>query len=328
MAHEITKTDGLVLTGKPAWHGLGMVVEQAPTPTEGLKLAGLDWQVEQSPLSTVIETPAGMVRQTISTHVANYRSDTKEVLAVVGKSYVPVQNQEIAAFAEALAEGDDVVKLESVGSIRSGRKVWMLLRGESFSVRSSDEIRPYLLLANGHDCSLAFKAVPTSVRVVCSNTLHAALPNGRSVGYVMKHTTNVMSRVEEAKRALKLYGHHIDRQRELMNTLAAKEVTRQQIQDFWLESYQRDFGAIPTKPKTGAAQRTRDRALDAVNKMAERFDREKAIAGTTAWNAFNAYSGWVQHDRKTKIEAADNNLFGKGADRTMKSFVAALNLTA
>ena len=39
MSHEITSTDDLVLTGRPGWHGLGNVVENAPSPNEALKLA-------------------------------------------------------------------------------------------------------------------------------------------------------------------------------------------------------------------------------------------------------------------------------------------------
>jgi len=44
LAHEITETDNLVLAGKPAWHGLGVVTENAPTPMDAIRLAGLDWR--------------------------------------------------------------------------------------------------------------------------------------------------------------------------------------------------------------------------------------------------------------------------------------------
>lgn len=44
MAHEITETDNLVLAGKAAWHGLGVVTENAPTPMDAIRLAGLDWR--------------------------------------------------------------------------------------------------------------------------------------------------------------------------------------------------------------------------------------------------------------------------------------------
>ena len=50
MAHEIDQTTGraaVFVTGEPAWHRLGTVIEQATTSAEAIGLAGLDWRVEQ-----------------------------------------------------------------------------------------------------------------------------------------------------------------------------------------------------------------------------------------------------------------------------------------
>ena len=53
MAHEIDQTTGraaVFVTGEPAWHRLGTVIEQATTSAEAIGLAGLDWRVEQWPV--------------------------------------------------------------------------------------------------------------------------------------------------------------------------------------------------------------------------------------------------------------------------------------
>ena len=55
MAHEITEYDNVVLHRTPAWHGLGVVVHEAPTPMEALKIAGLDWNIEQWPMTSSAE---------------------------------------------------------------------------------------------------------------------------------------------------------------------------------------------------------------------------------------------------------------------------------
>lgn len=34
------------------WHGLGVIVEDAPSSKDALRLAGLDWRVVQKPLFT------------------------------------------------------------------------------------------------------------------------------------------------------------------------------------------------------------------------------------------------------------------------------------
>lgn len=80
MSHELTASDQLVLTARPAWHGLGVVVAEAPTAAESLRLAELGWQVEQWPLQAV----GADVPKPVGTHVLNVRSDNHQALGVVG----------------------------------------------------------------------------------------------------------------------------------------------------------------------------------------------------------------------------------------------------
>ena len=331
MSHEITATDNVMLHREPAWHRLGTVVQDAPTPREALPIARLDWMVEQWPLLAVQE---GGHRQGVDTHVLNVRSDNHDQLGVVGSGYKPIQNHEMADFAEALAKEHDVVRLETAGSIRGGQKVWMLLKGQSFSVRADDEVAPYILISNGHDGTAALRCTPTTVRVVCSNTLHMVIPerDRKSIArggnaYVVWHTGNVMQKVEEARKALRLYDHALEATQELCGTLAGRDVTKQQIQDFWLDVYQRDWGAVPAKPADAKEQRQRDKAADAMNAMARIFDTRRAVGGATAWNAANAYTEWLQHERPVRVNdqhKADErrlseNLLGVNAERSRKA---------
>ena len=39
--------ESMVYTREKPWHGLGTKVEEAPTSADALRLAGLDWNVEQ-----------------------------------------------------------------------------------------------------------------------------------------------------------------------------------------------------------------------------------------------------------------------------------------
>lgn len=54
MAHDIDQTKqangAAVYANTPAWHGLGVVLDHAPTAEEALTAAGLDWTVEKRPL--------------------------------------------------------------------------------------------------------------------------------------------------------------------------------------------------------------------------------------------------------------------------------------
>lgn len=261
MSHEIGEHDKVVLHKEQAWHGLGTVVEDAPTPAEAIELAGLGWHVDQWPLVAVQE---GGERLAIESHLANVRRDTQTQLGIVGNGYKPVQNVELAEFAAGLAKDGDVVRCESAGSIRDGRKVWFLLKGQSFSVRGdSDEVVPYILVSNGHDGGTAVRCTPTSIRVVCSNTLHLVIPKYESKsnsfrwgkggkGLSILHLGDVKAKIEDARRAVKLYEHALDDSRERLVTLASKDVTRDQLQTFWLDVYQRHFQEVPVTPTNDA----------------------------------------------------------------------------
>ena len=331
MAHEITSNDGVVLTGKRAWHGLGTIVEDAPTPSDALRIAGLDWEVEREPVFLAGESDP------IPNVFANVRSDTREVFTTVSDRYELIQNRELAAFAEALAEQGDVVKCETAGSIRGGRKVWFLLRGESFAVRSEDEVRPYICVSNSHDGSNALRCTPTTVRVVCSNTLHLVVPQADGMSrakpeaFVARHSGNIADKVEEAKAALGLYNKGLAATRDRIDYLAGESIDADALRKFFLNAYAATFEPIPADPKTKSQERVVKKAQAAWIDVERRFENELRVAGATKWNAFNSFTGWVQHRKRrgaNDAARAENaigaNLFGVDAERTNKAFELAL----
>src|SRR5271170_5617388 len=94
----------------PPWHGLGRNVSEAVTSKEAITLAGLDWQVDQWPVSAV--APDGWGTVATKRFVANVRTDTKAVLGVVSRKYRPFQNHEAFSFCDALV-GEGLAKYET-----------------------------------------------------------------------------------------------------------------------------------------------------------------------------------------------------------------------
>jgi phage/plasmid-like protein (TIGR03299 family) len=343
MAHEIGEHDTVVLHRTQAWHGLGIVVADAPTPLEALRIADLDWEVCQWPLYA---TDGEGNRIAVADSVLNVRSDTRTELGIVGAGWQPIQNRELAEFCAALAQEGDQVLVESAGSIRNGRKVWFLIKGESFSVRGADEVAPYICASCGHDGCTALRLTPTTVRVCCSNTLHMVIPDHdaadrgradripRQACYVVRHCGRIDQKIQEARAALALYGQSLAAMREQIDCLSARDVNNGRVQRFLLEMYTRHFGAVPSNPQDAREQRRRDQAMAAIAAMVGRFESDRPLAGTTAWNAMNAYTGWLQNDRplrgKDPVRAREkqvhSRLFGVDADRSLEAFAAALAL--
>jgi len=78
--------------------------------------------------------------------------------------------------------------------------VWVLATLPDHVEVGGDDVRPYVLLMNSHDCSTAVVAATTPIRVVCQNTLNWSLANARQK-FSIRHTEAVTQRVHEARAA-------------------------------------------------------------------------------------------------------------------------------
>lgn len=226
MAHEITETDSMYSANRIVpWHGLGKVVDEAPTAADAIELAGLGWEVDLQPITIpgyqpTEETP---VFPGLNTHRAVVRSDTQEALTVVNETYEPIQNRELFSFADTLLDTGDI-RFETAGSLKGGRWVWALARlSEDVNVYG-DEYRSYLMMASSHDQTLALTAQPTNVRVVCANTCQAALKS-RDKAVKVRHTKNARKRIAEARRTLAITYKNMEQFEEQMKRLVDTEFT-------------------------------------------------------------------------------------------------------
>lgn len=178
MAHLVYKTQGedsMAYTGALPWHGLGQKLEEGASLETWAEKAHLNWGVDECTVQYHIpgfrETPIGL---SFDNRKTLYRTDTMEPLEVVGKNYKVVQPSEILEFYRDLVENYGW-NIHTAGSLDDGRRVWALAKmNESFVIGKDDKIHQFALLATSYDKSLSTTFMPTSVRVVCNNTLSYA----------------------------------------------------------------------------------------------------------------------------------------------------------
>lgn len=184
----------MMYTREKPWHGLGTRVEEAPTSADALRLAGLDWTVKQRPV--FLEGAS----EPVPNYKANVRDRDGTVLGIVTDRYKVVQNAEAFAWTDDLIGGD--VRYETAGSLKAGRKIWLLAKMPTAKV-AGDDVEPYLCFSNTHDGSGAVKVCLTPVRVVCNNTLNLALHTAKR-SWAMKHVGDMNGKLDEARRTLEL----------------------------------------------------------------------------------------------------------------------------
>ncbi len=322
MAHEISNVNGwdeAFFALQPAWHGLGTVLDYAPTSEDAIRAAHLDWTVEMQP----IQTKSGVE---IADQFATVRNDCNAVLGVVGGRYKIVQNREAFDFLDSLLQ-DGVMKYESAGALRGGRIVWLLARLPSIDeIAPGDNSQRYILFSTSHDGSAAIHAIPTSVRVVCANTLRIATAD--DVGF--RHTGNVQEKLEFARKYLSQFDEKFSLYRDKARILAERRYTPAQAEEY----INTLFPAVAeSDSKRGHAIRENKVELVRANFRNGR-QRLPAIAGSF-WALFNAVTESVDHPPKsTKLDAAGREtrmlslVDGNGADFKARAFDVALQMAS
>lgn len=226
MAHMI-ENNMIAWKGATPWHGLGFQVADNATGAEMLKVAGLDWKVQTRALAMRSADQQNILTAPLQGFKAIVRSDNDHVFAIPTKRYQIVQNAEIVELFREYCEAGHA-KMETVGGLRNGAVVWALAKlngGSVKTLRGGDTVEGYILFSTSHDGSLATVGKATQVRVVCHNTLSAALQGG--VDFKVKHSTKwTAERAKEAKEALGMALAQVQEMNEVAEQLSNVNVDR------------------------------------------------------------------------------------------------------
>lgn len=280
------------------WHGLGTMVEEAPTSREALEAAGLNWQVIQKNLVT----DSGIV---VPGFKANLRETDQQVLGVVSDRYKVVQNEEAFAFTDALlGEG---VTYETAGSLQNGRRTWILAKLPARYIISGDEVTPYLVFMNSHDGSGSIKAAMTPIRVVCQNTLNLALSTAKR-SWSTNHTGDIKGKMEDARYTLLYADQYMAELGKAIDKLNQQKLSDRQV----LEYIDSLFPLIPNPS---------DQQIRNMQKMKEDmkvryFDApDLQHVGKNAYRFINAVSDFAPHAKPLRERTGyKENLFARTVD--------------
>jgi phage/plasmid-like protein (TIGR03299 family) len=279
---------------EPAWHGLGTVLDSEVTTSEMLAAAHLNnWNVRVEDITL----PGRSHRDFFAVTRTNPFDGMTDVLGVVGERYKVVQNEELFSFADNMLDGG---RWETAGSIKNGTVVFGSLALDREIVLdpngATDKVNTYLLVHTSHDGSLAVQASVTPVRVVCQNTLNAAL-SGVKQTYKVRHTQTVTGKVAAAREALGIAHKYLDEFDKQAHELFEQSITTEKFFDIVKAAYPE-----PDKDVKGSVTKW-------TNKVDTLFDIYNGptvvnVKGT-AWGAYNALTeriDWFRNPRGGNAE--------------------------
>ena len=323
-----------------AWHGLGQIVAEAKTPEEVIRLANLDYEVALAPMyasfipagySRVLTVDNGFICQKvdpITGHIvdevkipikgskvnevfATYRTDNYDILGTVGSRYEPVQNTEAIDFIYNVCKNSQVVKpedviIETAGVLGKGERVFVTAKLPDYKM-CGDDMEKYILFTTSHDGSGSIQACFTDIRVVCNNTLNAALKNCTNM-MRFKHTKNVSSAMERGA-ALMMQSLHYSQAAQDIFT----EADKMKINDTMILDYLTDLMCTPKEKEDvmknsvgslirGTDEITSTRKLNKITEMRNFIENgvgQDTHRGTLLW-VYNGVTSYLNNGVKYK----------------------------
>lgn len=315
----------MAYTGETPWHQLGNQLPAKQPIEVWAEKAGMNWTICTTPVRYMTEQ-AGSLGSIMSFDEQKvlYRSDTRAPLSVVSGRYQVVQPKAVLEFYRDLTDVAGF-ELETAGVLKEGKKLWALARtGKSATLKGNDVVNGYVLLATSCDGTLATTATPTTIRVVCNNTLAIAL-NGASSAIKVPHSTSFDA--QAVKRQLGIAVSQWDSFMYSMKTLSERKVKTHESMNYFLKVLcQTDSHVDP------ALGLTNERALKKVQALYDGHGRgaELSAASGTAWGLLSAVTEFVDHEKRARSQEyrLDSAWWGQGANLKQRALDYALQLAA
>jgi len=329
MAHKLnfsqkTGTYSFASHSEKAWHGLGQIVDKAMTAEEAIKNANLDYEVQKSKIQ--FETPDGPGGD-IDGFFATYRTDTKEFLGMVRGRYEIVQNKDAFSFFDAIIDQGEAI-FETAGAIGKGEKIFLTAKLPDDLMIGGEKIEKYLMLTNSHDGSSSILAGLTHIRIVCNNTLQAALKD-LSNKVSIEHTAGANQKLKEAYRVMGISSKYSAEVYEIFNKMTDVKMDEGQYRDYIHKVLKPTFVPKGKELNENEISTRLQNMVDATTEFAFTHPTQTTPEATgTLWGAYNAISGYYNYI-KTYKKAEDkftSQFFGLANTKMLKSFDEALVL--
>ena len=316
MSHNLNIKDGVVsmmYVGEIPWHNLGTKLDEPASASEAIKAAGLEFHVEKMYLKTEFHDLP------VTDHFATVRTDTREVLGVVGTRYTPIQNKDAFTVFDALV-GEGQAIYHTAGALGKGERVWILAKLPDYiQVHGNDIVEKYLLLTNTHDGSSTVSIKLTPIRVVCENTLSIAL-QGSEQQVRIRHTLQAGEKLKQAHEILGLTNKFFEILERYYTDMSFK-----QINAVMLNQYVNKVFPMPLfTMHSSYIKATHEKILELYE-----TGIGAEMARGTLWGAYNAVTEYVDHYRlesKSDSMRLKSMWYGTGDILKKKAFRSAVEM--
>jgi phage/plasmid-like protein (TIGR03299 family) len=345
---------------EPAWWDdkAEYVLAEYPGREKAMELAGHNWDVIERSIGVLgeertLENPGGYAEgvyagsrapvalqcgaarrlQLTDEFVAHIRSDNGFLLHVHKDSFERISNSVAYEVAELVLEQGFLY--ETAGSMDGGRQNYLtlLLNEPIYITGDTSAALPFAGLSWCHDGSGSLRLRSGTIRQVCQNTVAASEAEGTRLGtnFTFRHTKNWRERVEDAKKAIHGLREDVNVYVEVMEELAAIEVSPEQ-RDLFVSEIIGDANGRVSLAGPSVSQRVKNNVEKERTKILSLFGGPtvpEAIA-LTGYGLFQAGGEYFDHlrnhrskDSYVKRTLLTDNPAKANLARTIREIVAA-----
>ena len=308
-------TSGWLGNNEVAWHGLGTVTEGTLPAREAFETANALFTVERRQLTYPKLRAGGLGWDNEDAGVYGIvRTDSQQLLGVVSKQYEIVQNDSLLRMAEFIREEVD---MDCVIVLSHGAKVCFTatLRGAETDIVPGDTVKRRIVGYLGHDGKTGCGAKFTNIRVVCQNTLTAALAESGAQSSIT-HKNGANNNFDALINSIDVARQDFVTECELMREFSRASMGRDGFREFVDEVYNIDEGQVFRK------RQALERAFD--------WGYGSEYAPHSVWSAVNAITQ-IETSTRDTTKAKGNaqfarGTFGAGAQISKRAFKIAAEM--
>ena len=334
MAHGMTELDKMGsarMSKRSVWHfgqGTNVDLQEEMMSCQDVRERYLGWEPRLVPAYVRVDDQQFMavpdkkavIRDDLPT------DDPRRVLGIVGSKYTPILNDTIIEFADAMSNFG--VHVDTAGTIWGGRRVYITVKIPGGQDVMDDRLENFLVITSGHDGVHEFQAMNTPIRVVCQNTLSAAIRSAQA-SVSIRHTKNFANKFDEAARVMETATKYFADHARIMANLASVKLTTKQADEFIAaivpsegtrgENIRKDIARLYGGAQIGGDQdAVKDSAYGMVNAFTQYIETARSVK-----------IGKDSNGKKKRSDAEarlDSVLFGSGAIMRQRVMDQALTL--
>lgn len=289
---------------RPAWHGLGTVIEPGTTIREAFDLSGLNFEVEKVPLSMPNGQRAGDAHGLV-----RFNDDgTHNYYATVGDRYEVFQYSELLDFAERIIEHYDFADPDALVSLANGKRGFLSFRVGGFNI-DGDKMEFNQNFGAGHG-GKGIEVFGSARRPECDNMYTQMVGEARKGGslFTAKHTGSLSFRLDLFADSFNAGNQERQEFEDFCRRMAGwKNLTGEQLNSMVNNS----FSLLRPEPPKDADDKKKTRWLRAKMAFGQEISRvlnsktcQTSATKGTAYGVWNAITEYMDFDMPKVVDRA------------------------